>query len=363
MNFETLTVQSLRVRAVDVPMSLPLVTGGGSVSTAPLALIDLQTTEGVTGHAYVFCYTSAALEPVCKLIENLSEALRGARVAPLAIEERLGKSFRLIGHQGLIAMAAAGIDVAAWDALAKAAGAPLSRLLGGEPQPIQAYNSKGLGIIGPRAAADEAERLLAEGFQAVKVRLGYANAAADLEVVRAVRSAVGSDVALMSDYNQCLSATEAQQRIARLDGENLRWVEEPVRFDDYSGCASIRRKVRTPIQIGENCWGTHDMLKALDAGACDYFMPDAVKIGGVSGWLRAAAMAESIGMPVSSHLFPELSAHLLSVTPTRHWLEYVDWASPILMRPVAVEGGCIAPSQAPGAGMDWDEDAVRRYRV
>ncbi len=363
MSLETLTVQALRVRAVNVPMSLPLVTGGGSVSTAPLALIDLQTTEGVTGSAYVFCYTAVALGPVVKLLENLSETLQGEQVAPLAIEEKLGKSFRLIGLQGLTAMAAAGIDMAAWDALAKAAGVTLARLLGGEPRSIQAYNSKGLGIIGPKAAGEEAERLLAEGFRAVKVRLGYADAATDLEVVRAVRSAVGGEVALMSDYNQCLSSTEAQQRIARLDEENLQWVEEPVRFDDYSGCARIREKVRTPIQIGENCWGTHDMEKALDAGACDYFMPDAVKIGGVSGWLRAAAMAESVGMPVSSHLFPEISAHLLSITPSGHWLEYVDWAAPVLQQPVAVEDGHVAPSQAPGAGIAWDEDAISRYKA
>ncbi len=361
MPFETLTVHALRVRPVNVPMSLPLVTGGGAVSTAPLALIDLKTTEGVTGCAYVFCYTSAALKPIATLVENLSEVLRGKHVAPLAIEEQLGRTFRLIGLQGLTAMAAAGVDMAAWDALSKAAGVPLARLLGGEPQPIQAYNSKGLGIIGPRAVGEEAERLLAEGFRAVKVRLGYASAAADLEVVRAVRSAVGNEVALMSDYNQCLSATEAQQRIARLDEEDLHWVEEPVRFDDYGGCARLREKICTPIQIGENCWGTHDMEKALNAGACDYFMPDAVKIGGVSGWLRAAALAESIGMPVSSHLFPEISAHLLSVTPTRHWLEYVDWANPILQQPVAVEDGCIAPLKTPGNGIAWNEEAVSRY--
>ncbi|HSS66732.1 MAG TPA: enolase C-terminal domain-like protein [Gammaproteobacteria bacterium] len=360
---EKLTVRALSVRAVNVPMSLPLVTGGGAVSAAPLALIDLETMEGVTGCAYVFCYTSVALKPVVTLIGNLGDALQGERVAPLVMEEKLGKTFRLLGLQGLTAMATAGIDMAAWDALSKAAGVPLARLLGGEPQPVAAYNSKGLGIIGPEAVGEEAERLLAEGFRAVKVRLGYADAAADVEVVRAVRSAVGNEIALMSDYNQCLTATEAQQRIARLDEEDLHWVEEPVRFDDYSGCARIRRQVRTPIQIGENCWGAHDMEKALDAGACDYFMPDAVKIGGVSGWLRAAALAESIGMPVSSHLYPEISAHLLSVTPTRHWLEYVDWASPVLQQPVTVKQGCIAPLQAAGTGIVWNEDAVRRYQA
>jgi len=363
VTYEKLVVRGIRVRPVNVPMSLLLVTGGGSVSTAPLALIDLETEEGVTGHAYVFCYSTLTLSPVAALIGNLSVILAGKRVAPLAIEEKLGKAFRLIGLQGITAMAAAGIDMAAWDALAKASGLPLARLLGGEPRPIQAYNSKGLGIIGAKAAGKEAQQLLAEGFRAVKVRLGYASAAADVEVVRAVRAAVGDDVALMSDYNQSLSMTEAQQRIRRLDDDGLEWVEEPVRFDDYAGCARIRRKVRTPIQIGENCWGPHDMAKALEAGACDYFMPDVVKIGGVSGWLRAAALGEPMGMPISSHLYPEISAHLLSVTSTRHWLEYVDWASPILEQPAAVSDGHLTPSQDPGIGIAWNEDAVSRYAM
>ena len=361
MIMEKLTVQDLRVRAVNVPMTLPLVTGGGAVSAAPLALIDIRTKEGVTGCAYVFCYSMLTLAPTVRLLENLSDVLAGDAVAPLIIEEKLGKTFRLVGLQGLTAMAAAGIDMAAWDAQAKAAGVPLAQLLGAAPRPTQAYNSKGLGIIGANAAGEEALRLLDEGFRAVKVRLGYESAAADAEVVRAVRASVGDEVTLMSDYNQCLSVTEAWRRIQRLDGERLQWVEEPVRFDDYAGCARIRQKVRTPIQLGENCWGTHDMEKALAAESCDYIMPDVVKIGGVSGWLRAAGLAEASGIPLSSHLYPEFSAHLLAATPTRHWLEYVDWASPILQKPAVVKEGYLAPSEEPGAGIAWNEEAVSRY--
>lgn len=361
MTEANLTVRGLRLLPVNVPMTLPLVTSGGAVSTAPLVLIDLQTEEGVTGCAYVFCYSTIALAPVTRLLENLSGVIAGDRVSPRAIQEKLGKTFRLMGLQGFTAMAAAGIDMAAWDALAKASGQPLVRLLGGTPQPIPAYDSKGLGIIGTAAAAEEARRLLEEGLDAVKVRLGYPSGKTDVEVVRAVRAAIGDDVPLMSDYNQALRAAEAQERIRRLDGEGLYWVEEPVRFDDYQGCARIRDNVRTPIQIGENCWGVHDMAKALDAGACDYFMPDAVKIGGVSGWLDAAGLAESAGMPVSSHLYPEISAHLLCVTPTRHWLEYVDWASPVLEQPVQPRDGRVTPFEGPGIGIAWNEDAVRRY--
>jgi mandelate racemase len=177
----------------------------------------------------------------------------------------------------------------------------------------------------------------------VKVRLGYPDLATDVAVVRAVREAVGPEVHIMSDYNQCLPVVEAVQRSRRLDEEGLYWIEEPTTANDYEGNAIISREARTPIQIGENWWGPHDMQQSLASGASDFGMPDVMRIGGVSGWLRAAALAEPRGIPLSSHLFPEISAHLLAVTPTCHWLEYIDWASPILAEPVKIEQGLRSP--------------------
>jgi mandelate racemase len=358
-----LTVRGLEVRAVDVPMSRPLKTGGGEVGTAAMVLVDLLTEEGITGSSYLFCPTPVVLGPVAKLLLNLAPLIEGDPLAPVNIECKLQKVFRLLGPQGLTAMATAGIDMAAWDALAKACGLPLARLLGGELRGVPAYNSCGLGVIGAERAAEEALELAAPGFGAIKVRLGYPEIKTDLEVVRAVRNVVGEEVVLMSDYNQSLSVAEAESRAAASEDEGLYWIEEPTRADDYSGHASVRRRAKTPIQIGENWWGPHDMAKSLEAGASDYAMADAMKIGGVTGWLRAAALAEAAGLPLSSHLFPEISAHLLAVTPTGHWLEYVDWANPILEKSLDVEDGYASVTDAPGIGLSWNEEAVRRYSV
>ncbi|HEX9178889.1 MAG TPA: enolase C-terminal domain-like protein [Burkholderiales bacterium] len=356
-----LTVRDLRVRAVNVPMRLPLQTSGGTVGIAPLALIDLHTAEGVTGCAYLFCYTPLVLKPVAQLLENLAPLIRGDPVAPLELERKLQGRFRLLGEKGLTGMAMAGIDMAAWDALARAAGMPLARLLGGEPRRIPAYNSCGLGIIGVERAAAEARELAAPGFRAIKVRLGYPDVKTDVAVVRAVKRAIGDGVELMSDYNQSLSVPEAIRRARALEGEGLYWIEEPARADDFTGHAEIRNKAGTPIQIGENWWGSREMAKSVEAGASDLGMPDAMKIGGVSGWLRAAGIAEAAGMPLSSHLFPEISAHLLAVSPTCHWLEYVDWASPVLQNPLRIEGGEAVIPDGPGTGISWDEAAVQRF--
>ncbi len=358
-----LTIRGLRTRSANVPMRRPLATSGGTVGTAPLVLIDLETEEGIAGCAYVFCYTPLALKPVSELIRGLEPLLRGDVVAPVAIEQKLQRGFRLLGPQGLTGIAMAGIDMAAWDTLGKACELPLVRLLGGDPRPIPAYNSCGLGIIGPERAGPEAQELVAPGFKAIKVRLGYADVKSDVEVIRAVRRAVGDDVLLMTDYNQSLTVAEALRRGHALDGEGVYWIEEPTLADDFAGHAQISRETRTPIQIGENWWGPHEMAKSLAAGASDFVMPDAMKIGGVTGWLRAAALVEPPGVPLSSHLFPEISAHLLAVAPTAHWLEYVDWASPILREPLTVRNGHAIISSGPGIGLTWDEEAVARYLV
>jgi mandelate racemase len=358
-----LTVRGLVVHAVDVPMNRPLKTGGGEVGSAAMVLIDLLTEEGVTGCSYLFCPTPLVLKPLAKLLFNLAPLIEGDLLAPVEIERKLQQTFRLLGPQGLSVMAIAGIDMAAWDALAKSCEMPLVRLLGGRSCRIPAYNSCGLGMIGLERAAEEAQELLAEGFGAIKVRLGYQELETDLEVVRAIRDSVGEEVVLMSDYNQSLSIAEGSRRATALEEEGLYWIEEPTRADDYSGHARIRRDTKTPVQIGENWWGPHDAAKSIEAGASDYVMPDAMKIGGITGWLRTAALAEAAGIPLSSHLFPEISAHLLAVSPTRHWLEYVDWATPILENPLEIEDGYASTSGVAGIGISWDQAAVQRYSV
>jgi mandelate racemase len=356
-------LRDVRTRVVNVPINRPLATATGSITHAPTVLIDIGTDEGITGASYIWTPAAFAPKPLALLIESLGELLQGDPITPFAIEQKLRKRLTLMGVQGLTMLALSAIDIACWDILAKAASLPLVRLLGGAPRPLPAYNSNGLGIIGAERAATEAVELAAPGFKAIKIRLGYLSLEGDLAVVRAVRRAVGDRVILMSDYNQALLPPEAERRVRALDDEGLAWIEEPVRFDDYAGCARVAAAAKTPIQIGESCWGVHDMQKALDADACDYFMPDLAKIGGVTGWLRAAAIAEPRGLPISTHLFPEVSAHLLAVTPTAHWLEYMDWSNPILAEPLELRDGNAMVPERPGNGLAWNEEAVGRFIV
>ncbi len=358
-----LTIRAIRAVAVEVPMRHVLGTSQGAVRTAPLLLIDLETEEGVTGRSYLFCYVRAAAAAIAAMLVEIERAVKGERVAPLDLWKRLARRFTLIGVQGIVRMAMAGVDVACWDALAIALGQPLAALLGGSPRPVRTYNSNGLGLMEAPALADEAAELLEGGFEGVKLRLGYPRLADDTSAVRAVRDRIGSEVALMVDYNQALTVAEALERGRALDAEGVTWLEEPIRHDDYAGAAKLARELATPLQLGENFSLVHGMEQALAARACDLVMPDLERIGGVTGWQRAAALAAAHGIEMSSHLFPEVSAHLLAATPTAHWLEYVDWAAPVLAEPLRVVDGAVVAPDRPGNGLAWNAEAVARYRM
>jgi mandelate racemase len=360
----SLVIRRIRARPVLAPMKLPLHTASGAIDQAALVLLDLDTTAGITGRAYLFAPSPAHLAPIVALVDSMSEMLAGDAVAPFEIEKKLRARHKLLGVHNIVLFAMSGIDMAAWDVVGQSLNQPLTTLLGGTPRPVRAYNSKGLGLMPLPALARQAKQLVDEGFDAVKLRLGHSEARDDMDALCTVKKAIGDRITLMVDFNQGLTVAEAIRRGHLIDAEGgVHWIEEPIRADDFAGCAKVAQAIRTPIQIGENFMGPEQMAQALAAGAGDYVMPDLERIGGVTGWMRAAALAQGAGIEMSSHLFAEASAQLLPVTPTGHWLEYVDWADAVLLEPLRIENGFAMPSLRPGLGMAWDEKAVKKYLV
>lgn len=367
MNHPQLTVRGVRARTVRVPMQRPLGTSATLMTGAPFLLVDLYTEEGITGRAHAFCYLELAAPMMRRTLEAAGALIAGAPLQPEYIGRTCRDHFALLGVQGVVAMAVSALDVACWDALSRAAELPLGRYLGGMAETLPAYNSNGLGVScadgDPGGIAEEANALLAGGFNALKIRLGREDPDEDLSAVRAARSAIPSESLLMSDYNQALSLVEALERGRALDEEGLYWIEEPVVHDDFEGSSVLADALRTPIQAGENFSGPDVLATAIAMKAMDYVMVDLMRIGGVSGWLRAAALAEKAHMPMSSHLYPEVSVHLLAATPTAHWLEYVDWAEAFIAAPISIARGAARVPVTPGTGVIWDEGAVTRYAV
>jgi mandelate racemase len=362
MQPERLTLRRLRARPVVLKLRRPVIARIATLTDWPLILIDLETEEGVVGRSYLEPYIARAMRYLVPALHDLGTMLKGRRIAPVELSDAARKSLHFVGYEGMSMIAASGLDMAAWDALAKAANAPLCVLLGGAVGPVKAYNSNGLWLREPKAIAEEAIELRDEGgFKGLKFRLGRERTEDDLATVTALRKAVGDGIELMADFNQGLDLADALRRCHALDDLGLAWIEEPILYDNYEGFAQLAAELKTPIQIGENFYGPRELHKALQAKACDCVMPDFMRIGGVTGWLRAAAIAGAAGVPMSTHLYPEVAAHVMRVTETAHWLEWQDWADPILQQPYEISDGMLHIPDAAGLGIEWNEDAVERF--
>jgi mandelate racemase len=359
----TIEIAGIRIRPAIVPMRRTLNTRVGRFTRAPFLLIDLETRGGVGGRALCFTFIPLALKLLPALIEELVAAAKDRKIgladAP-AIHDAGEKRLTHLGHEGLAKMALSMLDMALHDALAREAGVPLYRLLGGRAEALPTYNSCGLGIMGPAEAAREARELVAEhgGFAHVKLRMGRERVADEIAAYRAVREAVGPSVIISVDFNQGLTSAAALETCRAIDGLGLAWIEEPVPYDDYDTQARLATKLGTPLQVGENWWSWRVGKAAIEMGACDYIMPDLLRIGGVTGWMRLARIAEARAVPFSSHLSPDYSAHVLAATPTRHWLEYMDWAQDLLVDPLLPANGFTTPRETPGTGIEWNEKAI-----
>lgn len=356
-------VKSFNISCVQPPLAIPHKTASGTITAAPLVLLDIETDTGITGSTYVFVYTPMALRPVAGLLADLGGMLSGHDVAPREVASLVQSKFRLAGNQGFAGMAAAAIDMALWDCLARAADLPLCRLLGASPQASRAYDS--MGQMPPDETARQVEASMKAGYRAFKVKAGHPDLSQDEQVIEAMLSATaGEDIWLAVDFNQAFNPVISIERARRLERFELAWLEEPARAEDNAGHARVRAGTSIPIQTGENWWGVADMQRSLDAGASDHAMPDVMKIGGVTGWQDAAALAHGRAMPVSSHLFTEISAHLMPATPTAHMLEVLDVAGAILTDQVKISAdGTISPSDQPGSGIKWDRAAIEKYSV
>jgi len=355
-----LTIEHIKATPVLAPLARPITTAHATIPAAPLVLIDVTCTQGITGCSYIFGYTPLSLSALVQVINNLEGLLIGKPVEPEKLKNEMDDTFRLLGRQGLLGMALAGLDMALWDAAGKAAGKSVVEMLGGSEEAITCYDSHG--VFNKNTSPKDLEHSMTLGFKAVKFKIGGETLQNDIDAVKAIRDIIGSDIKLMVDYNQSLDVREAIRRISYLSQFDLHWVEEPVPAEDFAGHAAVREASEVPIQTGENWWFAEDAARATAAQISDHAMLDIMKIGGITGWMQAVKITNAACLPVSSHIFIEASAHVMPVTPRAHMLEYLDVASAILSEPLEVKDGTIT-ARGPGLGIEWDVAAVEEYGV
>jgi mandelate racemase len=354
------SVARIIVRMVEVPLEHPVETAAGSFASSPLVLLDMADSDGVTGCCYIRCNNRLVWPSCGRLVKDLASALVGHPAHPDSVRH-LSQACRLIGLTGLVRMCLGAIDVALWDCEAKRLGQNLRSCVGLASETLRAYKTVRAMEAGP--AAVEAGQIAEEGFEVIKVKLGGGDLEEDLRVVRSVRSAIGDDMGLLADYNQSLSVSEAQRRIAALTPFALKWVEEPTHCHDLSGNALITSTRAVPVQLGENWYDSSEVRANVEAHTSDLAMLDLVRIGGVSGWIEAGEICRRGGLAVSSHAYPEVSSHLLTEADGDALLEYSQAPGGVLEEAAAPENGRYAAPPDAGTGMHWNERALLRLGV
>ncbi len=358
-----LSLLTMTVGFIRVPLPRPLKVATFDLPGVDTCCVTLRTREGINGAGWCFAFGAERLRALAAMVRDQFATLIGKD--PRNTEENwaaMRKSVSFVGRDGISAHAIAALDTACWDIKAKAEGVPLWKLLGGTRTEIPCYASEGLFL---NESTDELQRgaadLIAGGHAAMKLRAGKPTLEEDAGRACAVREAIGSETTLMMDANQGWSVDQAKAACRELEEFNLEWIEEPVDYEDVRGCAEVVKASNIPVCQGETNYNPRGMRHLLVAGAADVLMADLQRMSGVTGWLQAAGVAREFGKPITSHLFHEVSAHLMSATPGSIWCEHMPWWEPIIKEPMEMKDGHLILTGRPGLGIEWDEAAIRKF--
>jgi L-alanine-DL-glutamate epimerase-like enolase superfamily enzyme len=358
-------ITALRCLQVEIPLEKPIRTAIHDVKSVGCVLVYLDSDEGLCGEAYNFTMNAVRLDVLQAMIESFKPYVIGRD--PRNVEglwDDLWRDINFFGHKGISIFALSTIDTACWDLAGKAAGQPLHKLFGACRDAVDVYASGGLWLsLSVDELVAEARAFLADGFRAMKIRVGRKSIDEDVERVAAVREAIGADVVLMADANQGFTADHAIRLGRRLEAYGLRWFEEPVPAWDLKGHAAVVAALDTPIASGETEYTRYGMRDMLEAKAADILMPDLQRIGGLSEMRRVANLAASFDVPISTHIFTEQSLCIAGSAVNCIYLEHMPWFESLYRERMRLIDGRMAMPEGPGTGFTFDPDAVDRYRI
>jgi L-alanine-DL-glutamate epimerase-like enolase superfamily enzyme len=357
-------IEQIAIHRIAMPLDPPIRSGIHDIDGIYTAVVSISS-GGETGIGYAFTFSANEMRAVAAIAEDLAHVVdavptRGVREHWAAMWDHLN----FIGHEGPGAMAMAAIDTALWDVLARRAGLPLYRLLGGANSATHVYAAGGWLSWSVEQVIEEALSFAGAGYRAYKMRVGSADWRADVERVTEVRQALPGEVGLMIDVNQAWSVDTALLAGKELEGLNLIWIEEPIDAQDFQGQAELARSLATPIAAGETLWGRRDFSRLLEAGGVDIVQLDLMRCGGITPFLSIAPMVEASHSPITSHLFTQISAHLLAAVPRAYMAEHLpSWFDPLFEEPPEIVDGRLLASEQPGLGLTLSRSALERWEV
>ncbi|WEX11102.1 mandelate racemase/muconate lactonizing enzyme family protein [Chelativorans sp. AA-79] len=357
-------ITELRTLPLSLPLEKPIGNATATIHSFSCLAIFLDTDEGVTGENLIFTIRPEQLPLLDSMVKLLREAVIGRE--PDETEAFWAEAWRrinFIGFAGVSIMGIAAIDGAMWDLRGRAAGLCISKLVGRARDAVPAYASGGLWLTqSVSELVAEAEAFLDRGFTAMKLRLA-GRAEIDLPRLKALREAVGGKVALMVDANQGMTAKDAIALGREMEAFDIAWFEEPLPAHDLEHLAEVRVALQTPIASGENEYTRYGFRRMIEAKAADILMPDLQRVGGVSEFLKVGALAAAHDLPVSSHLFPEMSLQIMGSLPNATLLEHLEWFSPLYQEPMEFKDGMALVPDRPGWGFTFDQKALEHHKI
>jgi L-alanine-DL-glutamate epimerase-like enolase superfamily enzyme len=356
-------ITGLRTTDLRVPMRLPF--GDSRLTTAAVdwLFVELETDEGITGIGQI-----GALHGASTMLHLIHEEFKPVVLGedPTLIEalrERMRRRTIYYGREGFAVWGFSAIETACWDILAQRAGLPLYKLLGGARRSVPAYASGIDATMTEKQLVAQHAAFAEKGFSAVKMKVGGRTLDEELKRIRAVRKAIGNGIKLAVDANQYYTTADALLLGRHLDEMGILWFEEPIPTHDVAGMAELARALHTPIAAGEMEWSEYPCRDWLARGAVDVVQPDLIRNGGVAECMRIAAMAHAANLPVATHFYIEISAHLLAAMPNALLLEWIPSLnlSEVLEDPPVIRNGVLTLPDKPGHGIRYSQAAKRKY--
>jgi L-alanine-DL-glutamate epimerase-like enolase superfamily enzyme len=359
-------VTRLRTALAHVPFTPPIDGGPIMLRSAGCVLVFLETDDGAIGEGVAFVLNNVRIKVIHELILSLEPLIVGTDVAASSeFTQRAWRDLTFIGHAGVSIIGLSAVECALWDLRAKAANLNVAHMLGALRTAVPIYHSGGLWISRDIDALQrEAGDFVSRGYRAMKMRLGRYPVEIEVARVRAVREAIGPDIALMADINQQLTVEQAIRLGRQLEEFKLTWLEEPVHYLDHAGEAAVAAALNTPIASGETEYTSRGMQEMLRLHSADILMPDLQRMGGPGELIKAAKLAEAQGVPISPHLFPEMSLSLVAAISNGSYLEYMPWLEPLYRERIVLDkAGCAVVPDRPGWGFSFDPAAVKSFAV
>lgn len=343
---------------------MTLVSSSASITAVDCCLVTARTDAGLDGFGYAYLLGGNPITPIKAVVDYLGGLVIGMN--PLdtdTVWDCMWRSTAFIGPRGVPCFALAAIDTALWDIKGKAAGCSVARLLGATVGRVPAYYSGLFLNTSIPALVEEAQAQVGEGWTVLKMRLGAGLSLAQNEArVKAVREAVGDQITLLADVSRQLDVPTALEMGRMLEAYGFGWFEDPVAPDELDDHAAVAAALDIPVASGEMAYSRYDFRIMLDKRFADIWMPDLERVGGITEWLRVGAMAAAAKIPMSSHVFQEISVHVLAALPTTLYLEYLPLWEPLFRNRLQVERGHVIVPTGAGLDVDVDWDFVARHR-